>query len=69
MHKNALKIVGGVKFSKKIPQNVGFFVQKKYLISAPKLFLKFFLNFADFYKNISVAKNFFRNLFQILIKF
>ena len=28
MHKNAIKIVGGVKFSKKIPQNVGFFVQK-----------------------------------------
>ena len=24
MHKNAIKIVGGVKFSKKIPQNVGF---------------------------------------------
>ena len=23
MHKNAIKIVGGVKFSKKIPQNVG----------------------------------------------
>ena len=28
MHKNAIKIVGGVKFSKKIPQNVGFFDQK-----------------------------------------
>ena len=28
MHENAIKIVGGVKFSKKIPQNVGFFDQK-----------------------------------------
>ena len=28
MHKNKIKIVGGVKISKKITQNVGFFVQK-----------------------------------------
>ncbi len=28
MHRNAIKIVGGVKFSKIIPQNVGFFDQK-----------------------------------------
>ena len=28
MHQNTIKIVGGVKISKKIPQNVGFFDQK-----------------------------------------
>ena len=28
MRKNAIKIAGGVKFSKKIPQNMGFFDQK-----------------------------------------
>ena len=28
MHKNTIKIVGGVKIKKKITQNVGFFDQK-----------------------------------------
>jgi len=47
-------------------ENPSIFVQKRIFSFNSKTISEIFLNFADFYKNISVAKNFFRNFFQIL---